>query len=140
MRKVFKLSLTVCLCFLVIGALYSFLTAYGNRDSLQNCSVKVLNYDHSDVLCELTDEQRDEFVQILSQIPLNETVTYDMYSLMGMHYGYKVKLTNGEEKKVSIHGQYLNIDDKTYLCELSEAENLARFAEYVFKEYYPNKR
>ncbi len=138
MKKIFKLSFAVCLCLLVIGAIYSFLTASADRD-FKDCSVGVFNYDHSEVLCELTDEQRDEFVEILTEISLDEAVSYDMYSLLGMHYGYKIKLNNGKEMKVSIHGQYLNIDDETYLCELSESENIAKFAESAFKEYYPVK-
>lgn len=137
MKKVLVIISVFCLCLIIVFGMVAFFVNPMNRYNLKDCSVSVLNYDHSDTLCKLTDEQRDEFVKILSGVDFNNTASYDEKLLVGMNYGYEIKLTNGKTIKVSVFGEYLTFGNKTYLCESALSSDLAEFAKDAFRLYYP---
>ena len=123
--------------FILMGSVYIFTDNPLNNYKFSDCSIGVFNYDHSEILCTLPESQIDEFVDTLEKIDIIAYRPFDDTLWCGMHYAYEIRLSNGETIKISTIGKYIIVNGKVYECEINSLIPLDRFAENVFKEYYP---
>lgn len=139
-RKLFFIIVGVCV---VVCAVCLFLSKQQSRFpvekfNFENCRIGVLNYDATEVLEYLTDNQREEFISILLSAQLSNKAT----SAMGIETNgdlgaFQVELKNGDTLLLYGKGDYLVFNDKAYECYNNVEGQLRRYIEDVYKRHYP---
>lgn len=136
-----KLTTGLLTVFLLAAAVTGAVFVRGSKPlssyNFNNCSVSVFNYDHSEILCELTNTQSEELTDTLKNIEITAYTPEADTLLSGMHYAYEFSLSNGKAIKISTTGNYLIIDGKIYECDQTSLLPFTKYAEEAFRVHYP---
>ncbi len=139
-EKLFLIIVGVCV---VVCAFCLFLPKQQSRSPIEkynfeNCRIGVLNYEATDVLEYLSDDQHEEFISILLSAQLSEKATPAIeIETSGDLGAFRIELKNGDTLLLYEKGDYLVFNDKAYECYNDVGGQLWRYIEDVYKRHYP---
>lgn len=101
-----------------------------------DCAIGVYTDYGDDVLEYLSENQRNEFLNILDKALLYGigSSAYSNYS--GSYKQYVIRLQSGDTLDISHIGPYLVVNRKGYLCNYVILDKLSYYADEVYKKYY----
>ena len=108
-----------------------------------NCRIGIYDYDGTEILEYLSEEESDTFIGILEQTEVSSSGNTDYQRYTGRHKGYCIELENGQTVDISCVRDFLVIDELGYKMNAEEAAqirgSLDIYWEELFKKiYYTN--
>ena len=108
------------------------------RYNFENCRIGVLNYDVTDVLEYLSEEQCEEFVSVLLSAQLSKKAMSAMGNeTNGDFGGFLIELRNGDALLLRQQGKCLVFNLKAYECYNNDGGKLWQYLYDVYKRHYP---
>ena len=142
MKRKFWILIAAVVCVVVCGIGVILIQQLNKspleRYNFENCRIGVLNYDATEVLEYLTDEQCEEFAGILLSAQLSKKgISAIEIETMGDVGGFHIDLANGDALLLYEKGGYLVFNDKAYECYNNVGGKLWRYIEDAYKRHYP---
>ena len=101
-----------------------------------DCQICVYDYGGNNIICYLSEEQRDEFMDIMMNVKLNFNPSKKYRQYLGRYKQYKIITVSGDCFDIASVGPYLVIDENGYASDYKSISGLCKYYEDVFRTYY----